>query len=90
MSPTLPSVILIIVLVIGIFLTLLIGWGYHRQSNICLTNESKACLNMMCPCGSDKSPPCYGFAHRPGPNVNTFYCSNSGPTLFDATGNIIN
>lgn len=91
---SITGIIMNILLVIMILLVLFYGIGSQRDLNNCLSRESPYCLSITCPCdfepdGETYSAPCYGNAFRPGPSLNTFYCSGSN-TLVDEKGNIIN
>lgn len=89
MGPAIPCIILIVILVIAIILTILVGWGFSRNANICLSQPSPFCYDVLCPDDPAGNGPCFGWAQRPGPRLGTFYCSNTGDVLFDEKGNIV-
>jgi len=73
--------VFIIIVVILIFTT--------REALIaCENDQSPFCLTIQCPCAQNGATNvCKGYAQRPGPQPNTFYCSYAPNTLVDINGN---
>lgn len=79
-------VINVIMLIIVVIIAILAFVSWHNVRT-CEDNQSPYCYSIYCPGQTQSSTPCHGFAARPGPRANTFYCSNAPTQLVDNNGN---
>jgi hypothetical protein len=83
------GVICFLLLIVVIVLAILINTE-NSTLNQCNNDQSPYCLTVQCPCDGAAvgvaTPPCNGYAKRPGPNPNTYYCSYAPNTLVDQNG----
>lgn len=76
---------------------------YILAFNRCVSNQSKTCPVIQCPCNSSSSnatgsalsgcpdgkDPCNGAAIRNGADSGTFYCSTAPQTLVNCDGTVV-
>ena len=88
------GIIVNVIMLIIITVALVFAFAYGAAVGQCENKESPYCYSVQCPCDIDPvsglpSAPCFGYAKKPGPQPNTWYCSGSASTLVDTNGNIL-
>jgi len=83
------SLVIIVLLLIAIVYTSIYAYVFLEEIKICETSQSTFCYTIACPCDNISAAPCFGYASRPGPSPNTFYCSIAPQQLVDANGKAI-
>lgn len=73
------------VLLIVVFAVIAIMLNSSLQT--CEREQSPYCYTIQCPCDDASKSPCRGYALRPGPKPDTWYCSDAPLTLVDSSGN---
>lgn len=86
---TISGIILNIIFSIFIIIVIIFIFSTKSQLSTCENDQSPFCLTIQCPSDTGSPPPCKGYAKRPGPNPNTYYCSYAPNTLVDENGNAI-
>jgi hypothetical protein len=79
--------VVILAIIIGL---IVVGLMFNTTLRECENEQSPYCYTIQCPCdvsnGTGQAP-CFGYAKRPGPENDQWYCSNAPLTLVDANGN---
>jgi hypothetical protein len=83
------SLVIIVLLVAAIIYTLIYAYVFLEEIKLCETSQSPFCYTIACPCDNESNAPCFGYASRPGPSPNTFYCSIAPQQLVDSNGKAI-
>lgn len=84
---TIAGILLNSIMIVIIILILIAGFSYRSELNICQNYQSPYCYAIQCPCDNQSSGPCFGYAKMPGPQEDTWYCSNAPTLLVDDNGN---
>jgi hypothetical protein len=89
-SVTIGGIILNIVFAIFIIIVVVITFSLRDELLVCENDQSPYCLTIQCPYPendpNNTAPPCQGYAQRPGPQPNTYYCSYAPNTLVGSDG----
>lgn len=89
MSVNIVGIGMNIFMIIVIIILIVLGIVYNNELSTCENTQSAFCYSIQCPCDNQSSPPCFGYAKRPGPQNDQWYCSNAELTLVDNDGNPI-
>ena len=79
------GVILCLLMLIVCIVSGIVIFHYRGMTSLCEAQQSPYCFTIKCPC--DTGGACNGYASRPGPEPDTYYCSSSPNLLVDSTGN---
>jgi len=89
MAVSFTGIIINIIMLIVIIILLVFGFTFNSELRTCETNQSPFCYTIHCPCDSESTGPCFGYAKMPAAQSGQWYCSNAPLTIVDDNGNII-